>query len=62
MHRRWLSGLRFEQPVRHIVLEDFIETIEAATARCDRLTAQIKDMLSEPHRTYSRTATRRQAH
>ena len=24
MHRRWLAGLRFEQPVHHIVLEDCI--------------------------------------
>ena len=47
MHRRWLSGLRFEQPAHHIVLEDCIETIEAATARRDRLTARIEDMLSD---------------
>lgn len=44
MHRRWLSGLRLEQPAHHIVLEDCIETIEAATARRDRLTARIEDM------------------
>ncbi len=37
MHRRWLAGLRFEQPTHHIVLEDCIATIEAATARRDRL-------------------------
>ena len=38
MHRRWLAGLRFEQEIHHIVLEDLIATVEAATARRDRLT------------------------
>jgi len=33
MHRRWLAGLRFEQPVHHIVLEDCIAVVEAATRR-----------------------------
>ena len=45
MHRRWLAGLRFEQATHHIVLEDYIETVEAATARRDRLTAQIEALL-----------------
>jgi transposase len=47
MHRRWLAGLRFEQPAHHIVLEDCIATIEAATSRRDRLTAQIEAMLAD---------------
>lgn len=47
MHRRWLAGLRFEQPAHHIVLEDCIATIEAATARRDRLTAQIEVLLAD---------------
>jgi transposase len=37
MHRRWLAGLRFEQAAHHIVLEDGIAAVEAATARRDRL-------------------------
>jgi transposase len=41
MHRRWLAGLRFEQPLHHIVLEDCIAAVEAATARRDRLEAHI---------------------
>ena len=45
MHRRWLAGLRFAQPAHHVVFEDAIETIEAATARRDRLTAQIEALL-----------------
>ena len=45
LHRRWLAGLRFEQAVHHIVLEDYIAAVEAAQARRDRLTAQIEAML-----------------
>ena len=41
MHRRWLAGLRFEQPAHHIVLEDCIAAVEAAAARRDRLEAHI---------------------
>jgi transposase len=41
LHRRWLAGLKFEQAVHHIVLEDYIAAVEAAAARRDRLTAQI---------------------
>jgi len=36
LHRRWLAGLKFEQAVHHIVLEDYIATVEAAEARRDR--------------------------
>ena len=45
MHRRWLAGLRFEQAVHHIVLEDLIATVEAATERRDRLSKQIETLL-----------------
>jgi transposase len=45
MHRRWLAGLKFEQAVHHIVLEDCIAAVEAATARRDRLEAQIEAVL-----------------
>ena len=37
-----MAGLKFEQAVHHIVLEDYIATVEAAQARRDRLTAQIE--------------------
>lgn len=47
MHRRWLAGLRFEQPTHHIVLEDYIQAVEVATARRDRLSRQIEDRLSD---------------
>src|SRR5271169_5789729 len=47
LHRRWLAGLKFEQPIHHTVLEDYIQAVEAAAARRDRLTAQIAAMLPE---------------
>jgi transposase len=47
MHRRWLAGLRFEQAVHHIVLEDCIAAVEAATARRDRLESHIVDALPD---------------
>ena len=47
MHRRWLAGLRFEEAVHHIVLEDCIAAVEAATARRDRLVAHIEAVLPD---------------
>ncbi|MGH1483995.1 MAG: IS110 family transposase, partial [Geminicoccales bacterium] len=47
MHRRWLSDLRFEQAAHHVVLEDMIATVEAATARRDRLTQEIEARLDD---------------
>jgi transposase len=47
MHRRWLAGLRFEQAAHHIVLEDCIAAVEAATARRDRLEAHIEAALAD---------------
>src|SRR6266480_4451644 len=47
LHRRWLAGLKFEQAVHHLVLEDYIQTIDAAEARRDRLTALIAAMLPD---------------
>lgn len=45
MHRRWLAGLKFEQAIHHIVLEDCIAAVEAATARRDRLEACLEEAL-----------------
>src|SRR5256885_300042 len=47
LHRRWLAGLKFEQAVHHLVLEDYIQTIDAAEARRDRLTALIAAILPD---------------
>jgi transposase len=47
LHRRWLAGLKFEQALHHVVLEDYIQAVEAAEARRDRLTAQIEACLPD---------------
>jgi transposase len=47
LHRRWLAGLRFEQAAHHLVLEDYIQAVDAAAARRDRLTAQIAALLPD---------------
>jgi transposase len=47
MHRRWLAGLRFEQAAHHIVQEDGIATVEAATDRRDRLEAHLEAVLPD---------------
>ena len=47
MHRRWLGGLRFEHAVHHLVLEDCIAAVEAATARRDRLESHIEAALPD---------------
>jgi transposase len=47
LHRRWLAGLKFEQAVHHLVLEDYLQAVEAAAARRDRLTTQIVAMLPD---------------
>jgi transposase len=47
MHRRWLSGLHFAQEAHHIVLEDYIATVDASKERLDRLTFQIEQRLAD---------------
>jgi transposase len=47
LHRRWLAGLRFEQAAHHLVLEDYIQAVDAAAVRRDRLTAQIAALLPD---------------
>src|SRR5271155_3433149 len=42
-----LAGLKFDQAVHHLVLEDYLQAVEAAAARRDRLTAQIAAMLPD---------------
>jgi len=45
-HRRWLAEQRFEQPAQRIVLEDYIQAVEEAQARCERLTTQIDALVA----------------
>src|SRR6201981_1452729 len=42
LHRRWLAGLKFEQAIHHLVLEDYVQTVEAAEARRDRLAGRVE--------------------
>src|SRR6202034_3438330 len=44
---RRLAGLKFEHAAHHIVLEDCIAAVEAATARRDRLEAHIEAALPD---------------
>jgi transposase len=44
-HRRWLAGLKFDQPMHYLVLEDAIAAVEAAQERRHRLEAQIEAAL-----------------
>ncbi len=46
-HRRWLSMVRFEHPAQQIVLQDLIDAVDDADARCTRLTAQIEELLPQ---------------
>jgi len=42
MHRRWLAGLKFDQPIHYLLLEDAIAAMEAAQERRQRLELQIE--------------------
>ena len=55
-HRRWLACLKFDQAVHHIVLEDCIAAVEAATARRDRLEAHIEAVLPTDAGTFAAPA------
>ena len=46
LHRRWLAGLAFEQALHYVVLEDYIQAVEAAEARRDRLTAGLRSAVT----------------
>lgn len=41
LHRRWMAGLKFEQPMHYLVLQDAIAAMEAAQERRQRLEDQI---------------------
>ena len=44
-HRHWLAGLKFDQPMHYLVLEDAIAAVEAAQERRQRLEGQIEAAL-----------------
>jgi transposase len=44
-HRRWLATLCFDQPAHRIVLQEYIDLVDDAGARLDRLESQIAETL-----------------
>ncbi len=46
-HRRWLSTIGFEHPAGAIVLQDYINAVEDAEARRDRLMGAIEELLPQ---------------
>jgi transposase len=46
-HRRWLSTLAFAHPAQQIVLQDYINAVEAAEVRRDGLMEQIEALLPQ---------------
>lgn len=46
-HRAWLAGLRFEHSASQIVLQDLMDTVDAASERVARLTRQIEAQVAE---------------
>ena len=43
--RRWLTTVHFDHPAQQIVLQDYIDAVQDAEARRDRLTRQINELL-----------------
>jgi transposase len=46
-HRAWVAGQRFDHPAGQIVLQDLIDTVDAAAERVARLTRQIEVQVAE---------------
>jgi transposase len=44
-YRRWLTTVHFDHPAQQIVLQDYIDAVQDAEARRDRLTRQINELL-----------------
>src|SRR4030042_563114 len=44
---RWLLGLSLEHPAQQIVLQEYLDAVREATARVQRLTAQIRELIPQ---------------
>ena len=44
-HSRWLETQRFEHPVQQVVFQEYVDTVEQATARVAALEAQMHEAL-----------------
>jgi len=47
IHRRWLTRQTFTHPAHNIVLAEYIQAVEDAEVRVDRLTKQVSVAVSE---------------
>lgn len=45
-HTRWLAAQTFEHPVHHIVLAEYVQAIDEATVRLDRLGKQVAEVVA----------------
>lgn len=46
-HWRWLADISMPHPAQQIILQEYLDTLKEATLRVERLTAQIRDMLTQ---------------
>lgn len=46
-HFNWISTLRFPHPAQHVVLQESLDALSECTARVNRLTEQIQQLLPE---------------
>jgi transposase len=46
-HWRWLQGLFLEHPAQQIVLQEYLDAVQEAAARGQRLTAQIRELIPQ---------------
>jgi transposase len=46
VHSRWLATQSFEHPAQNIVLAEYIQAIEDAAFRLDRLTKQVGEAIA----------------
>jgi transposase len=46
-HRRWLAELKLEHPAQYVTLQEYLNAIDEATRRVERLTEQIRALLPE---------------
>jgi transposase len=45
-HRRWIAGLKLPEPAQRIAIEEYVQTVEEATARLQRLSQCIEQELA----------------
>jgi transposase len=46
-HLKWLADQKFEQPSQQICLDEYVEAVKQASARVQRLEAQVRELVSE---------------